>query len=298
MDTPKIEILSSGAPVAETHGRCFLPEGAPFTIRVSFAKESPMLSQDVSFGVLLWTGTLAPHDRKPRKIYSAMFRREDLEPSDVGLSHSFLGTYKGHDDEKIQLSFRNGLTVATCQCCGPPVTETFSYCILHMVVMKVRNSVVKGLDATYGKNTTGRDGEVDNLIATINPRAKLSRPTIHPPLSRKNSSIPPPNAEHTYQLTSSAIQTNPTGYVADPAERVRPYGKLLPPSAANPEGPVGAKVEDSYVLVPPSGTLPSRSGGVGSGEGDKGGELQTVSEGEDEGDFQHAGDELMGWEIV
>ncbi|KAL8634939.1 MAG: hypothetical protein Q9228_007520 [Teloschistes exilis] len=266
MDTPKIEILSSGAPVAETHGRCFLPEGAPFTIRVSFAKESPMLSQDVSFGVLLWTGTLAPHDRKPRKIYSAMFRREDLEPSDVGLSHSFLGTYKGHDDEKIQLSFRNAKRV--------------------------------WIQQTYGKNTTGRDGEVDNLIATINPRAKLSRPTIHPPLSRKNSSIPPPNAEHTYQLTSSAIQTNPTGYVADPAERVRPYGKLLPPSAANPEGPVGAKVEDSYVLVPPSGTLPSRSGGVGSGEGDKGGELQTVSEGEDEGDFQHAGDELMGWEIV
>lgn len=128
MDTPKIEVLSSGAPVAETHGRCFLPELAPFTIRVSFAKESPMLSEDVSFGVLLWTETPAPHDRKTRKIYSAMFCKEDLEPSDVGLSHYFLGTYKGHDDKKTQLSFRNGLTVATCQCCAPPVTETFSYC--------------------------------------------------------------------------------------------------------------------------------------------------------------------------
>ncbi|KAI4102395.1 MAG: hypothetical protein L6R37_004406 [Teloschistes peruensis] len=315
-----------------------------------------MLSEDVSFGVLLWTETPAPHDRKTRKIYSAMFCKEDLEPSDVGLSHYFLGTYKGHDDKKTQLSFRNGLTVATCQCCAPPVTETFSYCILHMVVMKVRNSVIKGLDVvpsssmrtaidwltlkiaqavargpsayftqgdcrphwqtsspiakrvwiqqTYvaeavgNPNTTGKNDEADNHTATINSRAKLSRATIHPPLSRKNSSLPPTNPEHIHQLTHSTNQPYPVAYVADPAEHVRPYGKLLPPSAANPKGPVGAKAEDSYVLVPRSWMMPPHSGGVGSGEADKGGELQTVSEGEDEEEFFDVGDELVEWEIV
>lgn len=125
MDPPKIEILSNGAPVAETDGRSYLPDGAPFTIRISFAKESPMLSKDVSFGVLMWTDT---HDREVRHVYSAMFRKEDLKPSDVGLSNLFLGTYEAHEDKKIQLPFQTDLTVST-----------------YVLVMKVQSSVIKGL---------------------------------------------------------------------------------------------------------------------------------------------------------
>lgn len=52
------------------------------------------------------------------------------------------------------------------------------------------------------------------------------------------------------------------------------------------------------MLVPRSWMMPPHSGGVGSGEADKGGELQTVSEGEDEEEFFDVGDELVEWEIV
>ncbi|KAL9578964.1 MAG: hypothetical protein Q9212_005384 [Teloschistes hypoglaucus] len=331
MDTPKIEVLFNGVPVAEIDGRCYLAEGAPFTIRISFAEESPVLSKDASLGVLFWTDTPASHDRKTSQVYSAMFRKEDLKPSDVGLSHSFLGTYEAHDDQKIQLPFRTDLTVTT-----------------YVVVMKVRSSVIKGLhegpprpmktkhrqtfeiaqalargpsayftqgdchlhwqtspiakrvwrQQTHGKNIAGKNDESDGHTATINPETKLFPPATMRPLSRKNSSIPPTEAKHIHQLTPPAIQTHPVGYVADSAERVRSYKKLPPPSAANPKGTIDAKAENSFVLVPPSGMLAPRSGGLGGGEDDMGGELQIVVEGEDEEEFIRVADELGGWEII
>ncbi|KAL8635724.1 MAG: hypothetical protein Q9228_006815 [Teloschistes exilis] len=286
MDTPKIEVFSNGVPVAETDGRCYLAEGAPFTNRISFAEESPVLSKDASFGVLFWTDTPASHDRKTSQVYSAMFRKEDLKPSDVA-------------------TVSTGLTVAT-----------------YVVVMKVRSSVIKGLhegpprsmktkhrqtfeiaqalaQQTNGKHIPGKNDESDNHTATIKPGAKLSPPATMRPLSRKNSSIPPTEAKHIHQLTPPAIQTHPVGYIADPAERVRPYGKLPPRSAANLNWSMNAKVENSFVLVPLSGMLPlPRSGGVGGGEDDVGGELQIVVEGEDEEEFIHVADEPGGWEII
>ncbi|KAI4192351.1 MAG: hypothetical protein LQ350_008668 [Teloschistes chrysophthalmus] len=330
MDPPKIEILSNGAPVAETDGRSYLPDGAPFTIRISFAKESPMLSKDVSFGVLMWTDT---HDREVRHVYSAMFRKEDLKPSDVGLSNLFLGTYEAHEDKKIQLPFQTDLTVSTyvlvmkvqssvikgllegspcpirtpkdrqtfeiaqALACGPSTYFTQGDCHVHWQTSPIAHRVWR--QQTYGKNTTGKNGEADNHTATTNPEYKLSRPAIQPPLSRKNSSIPPTNANHIHQFTSPAIQTYRIGYVTDPAERVQPYGKLPPPSAANPRGTIDAKAEDSFVLVSPFRMLPPRrSGGFSSGEDDIGGELQIVVKGEDEEEFFDVGDELVEWEIV
>ncbi|KAL8767337.1 MAG: hypothetical protein Q9194_006018 [Teloschistes cf. exilis] len=293
MDTPKIEVFSNGVPVAETDGRCYLAEGAPFTIRISFAEESPVLSKDASFGVLFWTDTPASHDRKTSQVYSAMFRKEDLKPSDVGLSHSFLGTYEAHDDQKIQLPFRlvrssviKGLHE------GPPRSMKTK----HRQTFEIAQALAQ---QTNGKHIAGKNDESDNHTATIKPGAKLSPPATMRPLSRKNSSIPPTEAKHIHQLTPPAIQTHPVGYIADPAERVRPYGKLPPRSAANLNWSMNAKVENSFVLVPLSGMLPlPRSGGVGGGEDDVGGELQIVVEGEDEEEFIHVADEPGGWEII
>lgn len=136
MDPPKLELLCNGEPVAEFHGPYRLPEGEPFSIRISFAKESPVLSEDVSFGAVLTMEIHERHGVKEMREYSTFFGIEELKPSGVGLSHVFLGTCETQDGKQIPLPFRSA---------RPVVSSWNDSClvVLTINVMKFHNSVIK-----------------------------------------------------------------------------------------------------------------------------------------------------------
>ncbi|KAL8666187.1 MAG: hypothetical protein Q9202_001694 [Teloschistes flavicans] len=171
MDQPKLELLCNGEPVAEFHGPYRLPEGEPFSIRISFAKESPVLSENVSFGAVLTMEIHKRHGVKEMREYSAFFGIEELKPSGVGLSHVFLGTCETQDGKQIPLPFRSARPVVSSWNDSCLVVLTINIMKFHNSVIKRRPSWIKLEEdcQTYGRPQATAHGPSTYLKRGYNP---------------------------------------------------------------------------------------------------------------------------------